>query len=417
MTFSRRQTLTALLAAAVAAPGAGALARQAAPAPTPEPVPPEELLARARAALTPGGLVEGLMDRLFEQGRFSGVVLGAVEGRPVLARAWGMADRAAGRANTLETRFNIASAGKMFTTVAIGQLLDEGRLRLEDRLADHLPDFRPEFGRTVTIGQLLSHHSGLGSYFASPLWAARRASIRTLADYLELIRDEQPRFAPGERYEYSNSGFVLLGAVIERLTGQDYYDAIHTRVFAPAGMTRSDYPSWDDPANDLAVPYTNGCFARPPGECTPGDWVDARSSAGVRGGPAGGGFSTAPDLHAFVEALKGGKLLTPQTLNRFKAEQGRMTRQGGPIDAFAFGFGRLTIHGQPSWGHNGGTIGAQAQIDVIEEAPVTLIVLANQDGAQRPASSAMRRAVAPPGWTPPPPQAGGGGPVMVRPGG
>lgn len=378
---------------------------------------PPATLDTTREALAPGGLVEGLVDELARQGRFSGVVMGAVDGRPVLARAWGMADRAAGRANRLDTRFNIASAGKMFTTVAVGQLLDEGKLSLDDRLVDHLPDFRPDFGRTVTIGQLLTHHSGLGSYFASPLWPARRASIRTVADYLELVRDEQPRFAPGERYEYSNSGFVLLGAVIERLTGQDYYDAIQSRVFARAGMTGSGYPSWDDPANDLAAPYTNGCFARPPGECTPGDWTDARPSAGVRGGPAGGAFSTAPDLNAFVEALKGGKLLSPATLERFKAEQGRMTRQGGPIDAYGFGFGRLTIHGRPSWGHNGGTIGAQAQVDVMEDAPVTLIVLANQDGAQRPASSALRRAVAPPGWTPPPPQAVGGGPVMVRPGG
>lgn len=403
-----RRTLLAALTGIVAAPALGGLARVGDPG--------VASVDSARAALAPGGLVEGLLDELARQGRFSGVVLGAVQGRPVLAKAWGMADRAAGRANRLDTRFNIASAGKMFTTVAIGQLLDEGKLSLDDRLSQHLPDFRPDFGRTVTIGQLLTHQSGLGSFFVSPRWEARRASIRTVDDYLELVRDEQPRFAPGQRYEYSNSGFVLLSAVIERLTGQDYYDAIRTRVFAQAGMTGSGYPLWDEPADDLAIPYTNGCFARPPGQCTPGAWTDARASAGVRGGPAGGAFSTAPDLHVFVEALKSGKLLKPATLDRFKAEQGKMTRQGGPIDAFGFGLGRLTIHGRPSWGHNGGTIGAQAQVDVMEDAPVTLIVLANQDGAQRPASSAMRRAVAPPGWTPPTPQAGAR-PVMVRPGG
>jgi len=235
MTQNRRQTLAALLAAAAAA-AATAFARQDAPAPqAAAPLPPvssDELIARARAALVPGGLVDGLMDRLVEQERFSGVVLASVEGRPLLHKAYGLADRATKRPNALDTRFNIASAGKMFTTVAIGQLLDEGKLSLDDRLSRHLPDFRPEFGRTVTIGQLLTHHSGLGSYFASPLWEARRASIRTLADYLDLVRDEQPRFAPGARYEYSNSGFTLLGAVIEAPTGQDYYDAIRAAVAA-----------------------------------------------------------------------------------------------------------------------------------------------------------------------------------------
>ena len=416
MTQTRRQTLASLFAAAVAAPAIGGFVRQDGPPPQTAPLPADELAARARAALAPGGLVEGLMEGLVEQGRFSGVVLAAVEGRPLLHRAWGLADRATGRANTLETRFDIASAGKMFTTVGVGQLLEAGALRLEDRLVDHLPDFRPDIGGRVTLGQLLSHTSGLGSYFASPLWEERRGSLDRLEDFLALIEGETLQFTPGERYAYSNSGFTLLGAVIQRHAGRDYYSAIQARVFAPAGMTRTGWPTRDDASADLARPYTNGCFGRPPGECTPGDWRDARPMSGRRGGPAGGAFSTAGDLLAFTEALRSGRLLKPETLNRLKAEQGRMTREGGPIDAYALGFGRLTVHGQPTWGHNGGTIGAQAQVDVFEDGPVTLIVLANQDGSQRPASAALRRVAAPPGWAPPAPQPGAG-PVMVRPGG
>lgn len=416
MTFSRRQTLTALLAAAVASPAAGALARQTAPVPPPEPLSSEELLARARVALASGGLVEGLIERLVEQGRFAGVVLAAVEGRPLLHKAYGLADRAANRANALDTRFNIASAGKMFTTVGIGQLLEAGQLSLADRLVDHLPEFRPDIGERITIAQLLSHTSGLGSYFASPLWDERRGSLDTLEDFLALIEGEQLQFTPGERYEYSNSGFTLLGAVIQKHAGKDYYTAMQERVFAPAGMTGTGYPTREDASPDLAVPYTNGCFMRPATECTPGDWRDARPMGGRRGGPAGGGYSTARDLNAFAEALKGGRLLKPQTLNQLKAEQLKMTRRGGPIDATGLGFGRLTIHGQPSWGHNGGTVGAQAQLDIFENAPLTLVVLANQDEAQRPASAALRRAAAPPGWTPPAAQPGAG-PVMVRPDG
>lgn len=374
---------------------------------------PAELTGRAREALAPGGRIEALIDELALQGRFSGAVLGAVEGEPVLARAWGLADRATAAANTVDTRYNIASIGKLFTTVGVAQLMEAGKLALDDRLAAHLPDIAPAVA-DVTIAQLLTHSSGLGSYFAAPDWNERRASIRTVADYRALI-DERSQFAPGERYEYSNSGFILLGAVIERLTGQDFYSAMQERVFAPAGMTRTGYPTLDE-ADDLAVPYTNGCFARPPSVCTPGDWVDAHPTSGVRGGPAGGGASTVRDLHAFTEALKSGRLIRPETLALFTAERGRMARQGGPMDAYGLGFGRLTVHGLPTWGHNGGTPGAAGQVDVFETAPITLIVLVNQDPAQRPGTAMMRRAVAPPGWTPPPP-APGGGPAPVRPGG
>lgn len=401
MTLTRR-TAFSLIAAALTAPALGGMRRN-------------DFVDQARAALAPGGLVEGLIDGLAQQGRFSGVVLAAVEGRPLLHKACGLANRATGAPNRLDSRFNIASAGKMFTTVAIGQLIEAGRVGLDDPVARHIPDIRPDIGGRVTIRHLLTHSSGLGSYFASPLWNERRAGLASLDDFLALSAGEPLQFTPGERYEYSNSGFVLLGAVIQRVTGRDFYDAVQARVFDPAGMTGTGYPVWDDAAADLAIPYTNGCFMRPPDQCTPGDWQDARPMGGRRGSPAGGGVSTAGDLHRFVEALKGGRLLRPETLALMTAEQGRMTRQGGPIDAYGLGFGRLTVHGHPTWGHNGGTVGAQAQVDVFETGPLTLIVLSNQDGGQRPASSALRRAAAPPGWTPPP--AGGAGPVMVRPGG
>ena len=372
-------------------------------------------VARARTALAPGGLVEGLMEELVKTGRFSGTVMAVVEGQNLLERAWGQSSQAAGVANTMHTRFNIASAGKMFTTVGIGQLLEQGKLGLDDPLVQHLPDFRPDIGRRITIGQLLSHTSGMGSYFASPLWETKRGSLRSVSDYLALIEADQLQFEPGERYEYSNSGFVLLGAVIEKLTGQDYYAVMQAKVFAPARMTGTDYPLADDNAADIAIPYTNGCFMRSLAQCTPGPWQDARSLGPYRGGPAGGGASTAPDLARFAAALKEGRLLKPETLNLLKAERGKMTRQGGPLDAYAMGFGRLTVHGQPTWGHNGGTVGAQAQLEVFEDAPIVLVVLSNQDGGQRAASSALRRSVAPPGWTPPTPPPGAG-PVMVRPG-
>ncbi|NEX95209.1 serine hydrolase domain-containing protein [Caulobacter sp. 17J65-9] len=340
----------------------------------------------------PAAAAEQALDALAAEGRLSGAALAAVGGRPVLRKAWGLADRERQIANRPDTRFNLASAGKLFTTVAIGQLLQEGRLSLDDRLSDHLPAFPAAVASRITLGQLLTHTSGLGSYFGSPGWAQVRASIRSVADYVDLVREEQPQFEPGARYAYSNSGFALLGAVIERLDRRDYYESVRRRVFRPAGMTRTGYPALGETAADLAIGYTNGCFAQP--NCTPGEWTDARSQWPGRGGPAGGGASTVDDLFRFAVALTDGRLLKPATLAGLKAERGRMDRPGGPIDAYASGFGRLTVNGRPSFGHNGGTIGAAAQLDVFEDAPLVLVVLVNQDGAQRPASARLRKAFA-----------------------
>ncbi|MBC6981352.1 serine hydrolase [Caulobacter sp. 17J80-11] len=340
----------------------------------------------------PAAAAEQALDALAAEGRLSGAALAAVGGRPVLRKAWGLADRERQIANRPDTRFNLASAGKLFTTVAIGQLLQEGRLSLDDRLSDHLPDFPAAVASRITLDQLLTHTSGVGSYFGSPRWAEARGSIRTVADYVDLVREEQLQFEPGSRYGYSNSGFVLLGAVIERLDRRDYYESVRRRVFQPAGMTRAGYPLRDETAPDLAIGYTDGCFMQP--NCTPSPWTDARGQWS-RGGPAGGGAATVDDLFRFAAALTGGRLLKPATLAELKAERGRMDRPGGPIDAYAAGFGRLTVNGRPTFGHNGGTLGAAAQLDVFEDAPLVLVVLVNQDGAQRPASARLRKAFAP----------------------
>ena len=353
----------------------------------------QDWLVQARAALAPGGPIDSEMNALALAGRFSGVVLAAVDGDPVLVKAWGEADRAAGATNTTSTQFNIASAGKMFTAVGMGRLTEAGEVRLDDRLSRYLPDFPRDIASRISIEQLLAHTSGLGSYFASPLWQTQRGAIRSVSDFVELVRGETLQFEPGSQYSYSNSGYVLLGAVIEQVTGVDYYEAMQRLVFEPAGMTRTGYPNFLAEPEGVAIGYENGCFGRSPQQCASSPWRDARPLWGARGSPAGGGVSTVHDLHAFIEALKRGQLLHPDTFAQMRAARNRMNRPGGPIDAYGLGFGRLTIHGRPSWGHNGGTPGAQAQIDVIEDVRLTLIVLSNQDGGQRAASAVLRRAV------------------------
>lgn len=327
------------------------------------------------------------LDALAAEDRFAGSVLVAVQGKPVLRRGWGLADRERGVANTPATRFNIASMGKMFTAVGVGQLVDEGRLDWSDKLSQHLPDFDPQVASRVTIHQLLTHTAGFGAYFASPGWPDAKDRVRTVSDFMALFRGEPLQFEPGSRYGYSNNGYVLLGAVIERLRGEDYYAAVRRRVLTPAGMDATGWPTEAELTSAHARGYTNGCAMRP--NCTPRPWTPFW---GGKGSPAGGGYSTVDDLLRFEQALRAGRLLKPATLQAMLEPKAPMDRPGGPQTAYGYGFGRLDIDGRPSWGHNGGTIGAGAQFDSVEDGSLTIVVLANQDGALRPALAALRKA-------------------------
>lgn len=351
----------------------------------------QDRVGAARTALAPDGPVDRALAALASEGRFAGVAYASINGAPVLARAFGMANRERGEAHTVESRFNVASMGKMFTAVAIGQLIERGALGLDDPALRHRPDLSDCVPERATIAHLLSHTSGLGSYFGSPLWAERGGAARSIDNFLALIRHE--RVAPDYdgAYRYSNSGYVVLGAIIERVTRQDYYAHVSENVFARAGMRNSAFASHASPG--LATGYSNGCFARPPSQCTPSAWTPTMIGAG-RGSPAGGSYSTAPDMDAFAQALRTGRLMRAETFDLMKTARVQMPMQGGPLDAYCLGFGRLTVNGQALWGHNGGTIGWGCQMDCVETAPINLIVMTNQDAAQRPGSAALRQALA-----------------------
>src|SRR5262245_46542713 len=164
-------------------------------------------------------------------GKFSGAVLVAGDGTPVVKLAGGLADRTRKLANAVDTRFNIGSVGKMFTAVAIAQLVEAGKLSFEDPIGKYLSGFPPEVAGKVTIGQLLTHTSGLGDVFMR--WHPTAPSQLDVSDLMTRIVREPLQFEPGSRFAYSNSGFVMLGAVVEAVTGQDYYEYVRTHVFRP----------------------------------------------------------------------------------------------------------------------------------------------------------------------------------------
>lgn len=239
------------------------------------------------------------VDSLAKQDQFSGVVLVARGGVPQFERAYGMADREAGRPNELTTAFNLGSINKFFTAVAIRQLAAAGKLNVDSSLARAWPDYpNPDVARRVTIRQILEHRSGIqGNIFGAPAGKTRH-DVRSLADYFELVKSQPLQFEPGSRQQYSNAGFIVLGLLIERLSGENYYEYVRRHIYEPAGMTRSgSWPVDSLPAN-TALGYTGDSWPRTRNtELLPG-----------RGSSAGGGYSTAHDLLRLINALRENKI-------------------------------------------------------------------------------------------------------------
>lgn len=235
--------------------------------------------------------------------KFAGAVLVAKNGTPIFAQAYGLADREHRIPNSLNTRFRIGSMNKMFTAVAILQLVSTGKLGLDDPLGKYLTDYpNRELASKATIGELLSHTGGTGDFFG-PEFDQHRRELRTHEDYISLFGSRSPRFEPGSRFEYSNYGFLILGAVIDRVSGQDYYDYVRDHVYGPAGMISSASEPEDQPVPNRSVGYTK----------QGGDaWHPNTNFLPFRGTAAGGGYTTVGDLLRFANALREKKLLDAQ---------------------------------------------------------------------------------------------------------
>lgn len=320
-----------------------------------------------------------------ERDEFSGSLLVAERGRVLLSEAYGHADAARQIANTPETRFNIGSMGKMFTAVAIAQLADDGRLRLTDPIARHLPGLPPEIG-AITIDQLLTHRSGLRDYFRPENRAAIQ-SARIAADLLPVALADGLAFAPGSDFAYSNSGYVVLGAIVERLSGLTYPDYLRRRIFDPAGMAAT---SLDGSVARAAAMTRRG----PGGENGEGPPRPAPQIGSAWGSPAGGAVSTVGDLFRFAEALRRHRLVRPETtelLWRAHVVPGRADGEGRA--SYGYGFSRLDLGGARLVGHGGGSVGINAQFEIDPEAGRVVVILANRDPpAATEALRAARRA-------------------------
>ena len=245
--------------------------------------------------------LETSIDSLTKAGEFSGVAVLAKNGTPVFQRAYGMANRERGVANNLETAFNLGSINKIFTQIAILQLQAAGKLNIDSTLVTYWPDYpNKEVTRKITIRQLLRHTSGIGGNIFDAPAGGTRHGVRTLKDYLALFVNEPLAFEPGTRNAYSNAGYVVLGLLIERLSGQDYYTYVREHIFEPAGMTRTGSYFVDSLPPNTATGYARGDENAPAGTPLHPNTLGLPG----RGSSAGGGYSTAQDLLKFLHALR-----------------------------------------------------------------------------------------------------------------
>ena len=231
--------------------------------------------------------------KLADGDHFSGVLLIAKDGEPVVQRAWGMANDT--EKITIDTKFNIGSINKVFTKKAIEQLAAAGKLSLDDTVRKHLPDFPSPVADRITIRHLLEHRSGLGDFFGPKYQSAQPSSLRELSDFVPLFADKPLEFEPGASQRYSNAGFIVLGLIVERVSGQKYRDYVSKNIFAPAGMKNSGFWAVDENVANRATGYTK---RGPTGPLT--KRTTNRATLPGRPSSAGGAFSTAPDLLRYV---------------------------------------------------------------------------------------------------------------------
>ena len=246
------------------------------------------------------------LDSLVSNGEFSGVVLLARRGKPLFERAYGLADRDRRVPNRINTKFNIGSINKSFTKIAITQLANAGKLSLKDPIAKFLPQYpNKEAAQKVTIQHLLDMSSGIGDFFGDRYGATPKEKLRTLKDYLPLFADKPLEFEPGSKRRYSNGGYVVLGLIIERASGLDYYDYVRENIYKRAGMLETESYEKDRNIPGLAVGYTRE-------EGKDSKLQSNYATLPGRGSSAGGGYSTVHDLLKFINALKDRKLISTE---------------------------------------------------------------------------------------------------------
>lgn len=311
-----------------------------------------------------------------EQDTFSGVVLVSKEGKPIFKKAYGMADKERNLLNKVNTKFCIGSFNKMFTAVAVAQLVEQGKLSYDDFAGKYLEAdwMLPEVGKTVKISHLLTHTSGIAEYLTDELWYASGDLYRTLEDHKPLVKDKSFTFKPGTKLRYCNSNFIFLGAIIEKVSGEKYNDYIKKHIYEPAGMNDTIIFDLDRNLPNVAMGYDK---VEKDGKSF---WKKTAYAGKINGSPGGGGYSTVEDLQKFNVALKSDKLMSKKSRELHMSPKPM-------LNATYYGYG-FFFYQSPAFGrivgHGGVAPGVSANFRMFLDMGYTAIILSNYSGASMP---------------------------------
>jgi CubicO group peptidase (beta-lactamase class C family) len=334
--------------------------------------------------------LEHLLAAIEEQLRqqpFSGVIHVAYQGTPIFSHAYGLANRSDQMPNRLNTRFGIASGGKIFTATAICQLAAARYLELGQTLVEIIPDLLPKLDRRVTISHLLTHTSGIPDYFDEETetdyetcWREVPVyQMRSALDFIPLIRDKEMKYTPGERFGYSNMGYVLLGLVIEKVTGKRFQEYVEERIFGPAWMRASGYFSGDCLPAHCATGYMIAADS---------SWRSNIFSIPVVGHGDGGVYTTAADIGRFWKALFARTYFDNDMLTRMTSAHVEV--KPGSSQHYGYGFWIDEIGGHPCFSIVGEDPGVDFSSNYYPDLNLQITLLSNTNGALWPLEKVIR---------------------------
>ncbi len=328
----------------------------------------------ARAAAPPGAAsadlatyADHLLTATYPADQPGAAALVMKDGQIVLRKGFGMANLELGTPVSPDMVFELGSITKQFTAASILLLQERGQLRVEDEITKYLPDF-PTHGKTITVENLLTHTSGIPSYTGLPEWMPRVREEMRVTDIIAMFKDKPLEFAPGEKWEYDNSGYILLGAIIEKVSGKSYEQFVEEEIFQKLGMTHSRYGHAEEIIPLRAAGY----------EKNDKGFYNARYLSMTQPYAAGSLMSTVDDLAIWDRALSSEALLKKTSLDRlftpFKIKSGLSTHYG-------YGMGISELAGKTLLAHGGGIFGFTTIIARIPEERLLVVILSNNEAS------------------------------------
>lgn len=318
------------------------------------------------------GMLESFMDRLGGAKVFSGAILLAKEGNVLFKKAYGLASRGYNIPNHIDTKFNLASLNKMFTAVAVAQLCERRKMSFDDPIGKHLSIdwISRDIGNKVRIKHLLSHTSGIGGgdNNLTYLEESFKRKFRRIDDYKYFTANAKLKFEPGSKFLYSNIGAHLLGPIIEKVSGEDYYQYLQSHIFGPAGMSNTAFYELDRPEPDVAIGYVKEY------EDEKFIWRNNVLACQIKGTPAGGAYATVDDLLKFERALKNNTLVSEKSREILFTAKKELN-----ASSYGYGFRVRQFNQHRKVGHTGGYIGINNHFSMYLNNGYTVIILSNVD--------------------------------------